>query len=99
MKIHFPDEHPEFSGSPPEVRFVVLVDGKRVACSVSAEALRDHFDADGPFEEAMLKSFKHGRRRIYAICRVALQRSAGRPVILRSGVFRFASAAGRHLLE
>lgn len=94
MDIYFPDDPPEYSGSPPEVRFTVVVDGHPVACAVSAEALHDHFDAQGPFEETMLNSFRNGRRRIFSVCRVALERSAGHPVVLRSGLFRFASAAG-----
>ena len=95
MDIFFPDEDPAFSGSPPEVRFTVLVDGARVTCAVSAEALSDHFDADGLFEDAMLASFRAGRNKIFSVCRAALERSAGHPVILRSGIFRFASASGQ----
>lgn len=95
MDIYFPDDPPRFSGSPPEVRFTVLVDGKPVHCAVSAEALHDHFAAEGPFEDALLLSFQHGRRRIFTICRIALERNAGHAVVLRSGLFRFANAADR----
>lgn len=95
MDIFFPEEGPTFCGSPPEVRFIVLVDGEPVVCAVSAEALSDHFDAAGPFEEAMLAAFHAGRHKIFSVCRAALERSAGHPVILRSGIFRFASASGQ----
>ncbi|MGI4860895.1 MAG: DUF1488 domain-containing protein [Janthinobacterium lividum] len=95
MDIFFPDEAPAFYGAPPEVQFTVLVDGEPVVCAVSAEALSDHFDADGPFEEAMLAAFDAGRHQIFSVCRAALERSAGHPVILRSGIFRFANASGR----
>ncbi|MCY0387636.1 DUF1488 domain-containing protein [Robbsia sp. Bb-Pol-6] len=95
MEIFFPEEAPEFSGTPPEIRFTVLVDGEEVVCAISAEALSDHFDAAGPFEEAMLAAFHAGRHKIFSVCRAALERSAGHPVILRSGIFRFASASGQ----
>lgn len=94
MDIYFPNDPPEFSGSPPEVRFQVVVDGVRVCCAVSAEALHDHFDAYGPFEESLIDSFLQGKTRIFSVCRVALERSEGHPVVLRSGLFRFARAAG-----
>jgi hypothetical protein len=94
MHIFFPDEKAQFSGTPPEIRFVVEVDGERVLCAISAEALHDHFAAAGPFEDALLASFKRGRHRIFSVCRIALEQNAGSPVVLRSGVFRFADAAG-----
>jgi len=93
MDCFFPNIDPEFHGSPPEVRFVVRVDGEPVICAVSAEALQDHFDARGPFENDLLDAFRRGRSRILAVCNVALQRSQGNPVILRSGMFRFVEAA------
>lgn len=96
MKIFFPDEGPAFCGAPPEIRFVVEVDGERVSCAISAEALCDHFAASGPFEDTLLASFLAGRRRIFSVCRVALERSQGNPVVLRSGIFRFADAASQY---
>jgi hypothetical protein len=93
MDCFFPSIEPEFHGSPPEVRFVVRVDGVPVVCTVSSEALQDHFEARGPFEGDLLEAFRRGRPRILAVCVVALKRSQGQPVVLRSGMFRFAEAA------
>lgn len=95
MDIFFPEQDPTFFGAPPEIRFTVMVDGEPVVCAVSAEALSDHFAAAGPFEDAMLASFASGRQKIYSVCRAALERNAGRPVVLRSGIFRFADASGQ----
>ena len=94
MEIFFLSDPPEFSGSPAEVRFHVTVDGARVRCAVSAEALLDHFNADGPFESALLSAFAQGQQQIFSVCRTALERSDGHPVVLRSGLFRFAKASG-----
>ncbi|WP_347556281.1 DUF1488 domain-containing protein [Robbsia sp. KACC 23696] len=93
MDCFFPNVEPEYHGSPPEVRFLVRVDGAPVICSISAEALQDHFDAHGPFEDELLHAFVRGRQRISAVCIAALRRSHGDPVVLRSGMFRFAEAA------
>lgn len=47
MKISFPRQS-VFSVETDSVNFPVTVDGKRLTCRVSTEALQDHFRGDGP---------------------------------------------------
>ncbi|MGN6665622.1 MAG: DUF1488 domain-containing protein, partial [Trinickia sp.] len=45
MQISFPNEAPEYSGRELKVAFPALVNGELIWCSVTAEALQDHYGA------------------------------------------------------
>jgi hypothetical protein len=90
MHITFVDESPVFDGDDLAVHFTALVDGEPVVCSISAEALEDHFGARSAREEDVLPAFERGTPRIRAVCAEALDDNAGQPVMLRSGLFRIA---------
>lgn len=88
MHITFPDEQPAFDGSSLSVRFMARVDGEAVVCSITAEALEDHFGADSALEATLIAAFEHGRGRIRSVCAEALDLSDGGGVVLHSGLFR-----------
>lgn len=93
MKIEFPDEMPIFDGASMVVRFVAQVDDKPVVCEISSAALEDFFGAPSSLEADLLSAFETGRKRIHAVCRSALERNAGEPMLLRSGLFRVEQAS------
>jgi hypothetical protein len=88
MDITFPDDAPEFDGSNLKLRFIANVDGEPVACSITAEALEDHFGANSPQEDELLRAFERGRTRIQSVCADILERNDGASVELHSGLFR-----------
>lgn len=88
MHITFTDDAPVFDGSSLTVHFNARVDGEPVGCSISAEALEDHFGADSPLEDALIGAFERGRARIRSVCAEALDQNGGESVILHSGLFR-----------
>ncbi|KNH04746.1 Transcriptional regulator [Candidatus Burkholderia brachyanthoides] len=90
MHITFVDETPVFDGDDLAVHFTALVDGEAVVCSISAEALEDHFGARSAREEDLLPAFERGVARIRAVCAEALDDNGGEAVVLRSGLFRVA---------
>ncbi|MDR5811256.1 DUF1488 domain-containing protein [Caballeronia sp. LZ019] len=90
MHITFSEERPVFDGDDLAVHFTALVDGEAVVCSISAEALEDHFGAASPREEDLMPAFENGAARIRAVCAEALDDNGGQPVVLRSGLFRVA---------
>jgi hypothetical protein len=90
--IAFPGDPPVFDGARMMVDFVALVDAQRVVCSVSAEALEDHFGARSVLEDELLQAFERGRPRIQELARIALEENDGRPVVLHSGLFRIAAS-------
>jgi hypothetical protein len=69
--------------------FPALVDGERVECCITAEALEDHFGARSPREEDTLHAFTRHRAKIEDAARELLQTLGKKPVILHSGYFRF----------
>ncbi|MFM0472371.1 DUF1488 family protein [Paraburkholderia strydomiana] len=89
MKIHFPDECPEYCARDYVVAFPAEVDGTRVQCAVSAEALEDHFGAASLREEDLLAAFKLNRRRIEHAASNLLHEMGAKPVLMHSGYFRF----------
>jgi Protein of unknown function (DUF1488) len=89
MHIHFPDDPPQYSGPDLVLTFPALVDGKRVSCSITAEALEDHFGAESSREEDALRAFNCHRHKIEHAARKLLQELGSKPVILHSGYFRF----------
>ncbi len=87
MDIRFPSEAPSWHDSTLTVVFAALVDGARVPCAISVEALEDHFGALPDGREAWMRAFDAGRRRIEAVARAHLELSNGTPVLLKSGHF------------
>ena len=53
MQILFPNETPEYSGRELTLAFPAMVDGQRVECMITAEALEDHYGAASPRLEDM----------------------------------------------
>ena len=88
MHITFADDPPLFDGVDVAIHFTALVDGKPVVCSITAEALEDHFGAPSLREEHLMPAYEQGRARIRAVCAEALDDNSGQPVVLRSGLFR-----------
>lgn len=92
MQIIFPKELPEYSGRDLTLAFPVMVDGERVECTITAEALEDHFGAASPRAEDMLDAFDHHRDRIEAVARRLLSDTRAQCLVLRSGYVRFMQA-------
>ncbi|SAK48912.1 periplasmic protein [Caballeronia calidae] len=90
MHITFADEAPVYDGDDLAVHFAALIDGEPVVCSISAEALEDHFGAKSPREDDLLDAFARGSARIRAVCAEVLDDNGGQPAVLRSGLFRVA---------
>lgn len=90
MHITFADEKPVFDGDDLALHFTALVDSEPVVCSISAEALEDHFGAPSAREDDLLPAFERGEARIRAVCAEVLDDNGGVPVVLRSGLFRVA---------
>jgi hypothetical protein len=88
MKITFPDNTPSFDGSTLKLRFIACVEREPVECAITAEALEDHFGANSPQEDELLRAFERGRARIRAVCAAALEQNDGASVELHSGLFR-----------
>lgn len=95
MQIIFPKECPEYSGRELTLAFPALVDGERVECTITAEALEDHFGAESSRIEDMLDAFAAHRARIEAAARRLLSETDARCVVLRSGYVRFYEANAR----
>jgi hypothetical protein len=90
MHIQFTDGPPTYDGDDFALHFVALIDGQPVVCSISAEALEDHFGAASAREDDLLPAFERGRARIRSVCAEALDSNGGESVVLRSGLFRVA---------
>jgi hypothetical protein len=88
MYITFSDDAPYFDGANLTVRFAARVDGEPVNCAISAEALEDHFGAQSPLEDDLLRAFERGQARIRSVCAEALDQNDGGAVLLHSGLFR-----------
>ncbi|MGZ2746832.1 DUF1488 domain-containing protein [Burkholderia stagnalis] len=95
MQIHFPNEAPEYSGRELMLAFPALVNGERVQCHITAEALEDHFGAASPRLEDMVGAFDMHRDRIEAAARRLLSETRAQCVTLRSGYVRFYEANWR----
>lgn len=92
MRIEFPAGQREWNGGELTVDFAAKIDGAPVVCSISVEALQDHFGAASTFEEDVLTAFDSGAKRIHSLCRRALEGTDGDPVVLRSGLIRVLEA-------
>ena len=83
MHIQFSDAAPTYDGDDFALHFVALIDGEPVVCSISAEALEDHFGAESVREDDLLPAFERGRARIRSVCAEALDINGGESVVLR----------------
>lgn len=92
MQIIFPKELPEYSGRDLTLAFPVMVDGERVECTITAEALEDHFGAVSSRAEDMLDAFELHRDSIEAVARRLLSDTRAQCLVLRSGYVRFVNA-------
>jgi Protein of unknown function (DUF1488) len=91
MHITFVDQPPVFDGDDLAIHFTALVDGEATVCSITAEALRDHFGAASSREDDLMQAFEQGCARIHAVCAESLDDNHGVDgVVLRSGLFRIA---------
>jgi hypothetical protein len=87
MEIRFPADAPAYRDFNLTLVFPALVDGERVPCAISVEALEDHFGADANDTDGWRRAFDAGRERIEAVAREHLLISNGTPVLLKSGHF------------
>ncbi|RKP44246.1 DUF1488 domain-containing protein [Pararobbsia silviterrae] len=93
MQIEFPDSRPAYRSDNLTVSFVAHVDGRRVACAITVEALEDHFGADVADAtevadaRAWLHAFDRGRIAIEAAARQHLMLSNAASILLKSGHF------------
>jgi hypothetical protein len=88
MKIDFPsDDAPAYRDANLTIVFAALVDGERVPCAISVEALEDHFGAQTFDRSGWIQAFDAGRPKIEAVAREHLRVSNGTPVLLKSGHF------------
>lgn len=92
MQISFPQEPAEYCGRDFALTFPSLVDGERVQCAITAEALEDHFGAASLREDDLMGAFERHRREIERAARDVLSEIGKKPVLLHSGYFRFYDA-------
>jgi hypothetical protein len=89
MNISFPSCSPEYCAPDLALGFTSLVDDRPVRCSITAEALEDHFGARSPREEDLVDAFVAHRVEIELAAQRLLNEVGGKPVVLHSGYFRF----------
>jgi hypothetical protein len=89
MNIHFPQERPEYCARDLVVVFPAEVDGARVQCAITAEALEDHFGAPSLREDDLIGAFDAHRLPIEEAARNLLNEVGPKPVMMHSGYFRF----------
>jgi hypothetical protein len=70
------------------VAFEASVDGADVWCSVSLDALNNHFGNGGPSAHDLVGTFEANRATIENATRKVLQKNGGKSVELESGDFR-----------
>jgi hypothetical protein len=87
MDIRFLSDAPVYRDSNLTIVFAALVDGARVPCAISVEALEDHFGARASNRAASMEAFDAARTRIEQVARTHLELSNGTPVLLKSGHF------------
>ena len=81
--IHFPQTEPTYT-QPTTVAFEAVVDGQRVTCEISEEALMDHFGAKSRRAVDLVDAFKGNRAAIEAVGRLKLPAriAAGRGLLI-----------------
>ncbi|MCG1040580.1 MULTISPECIES: DUF1488 domain-containing protein [Burkholderiaceae] len=89
MEIIFVNTPPEFRDWNLAVGFTAKVDDRQVDCSISAEALEDHFGAESTDPGDLLAAFDRHRAAIEHAAFNVLQGSGFNEILLRSGYLRF----------
>ena len=89
MHVSFPQEAPEYCGRDLVLAFPALVDGERIQCAITAEALEDHFGAASLREADVVAAFEAHRHAIEKAALLLLKEIGKKPVLLHSGFFRF----------
>jgi Protein of unknown function (DUF1488) len=69
------------------VAFEATVNGKDVWCSVSLDALTDHFGNNGPSSHDLVSTFEGNRTTIENAARRVLEKNGGQSVELETGDF------------
>ncbi|AMM13756.1 MULTISPECIES: DUF1488 family protein [Burkholderiaceae] len=87
MNIQFPADAPAYRDTNLTVVFPALVDGERVPCAISVEALEDHFGVKSFDSNGWISAFHAARPKIEAVAREHLSITQGAPVLLKSGHF------------
>lgn len=87
MNIQFPADAPAYRDTNLTVVFPALVDGERVPCAISVEALEDHFGVESYDSHGWIRAFDAARPKIEAVAREHLSITRGAPVLLKSGHF------------
>jgi hypothetical protein len=80
---------PEYCARDLIVAFAAEVDGARVQCAITAEALEDHFGAASLREDDLIAAFNSNRHPIEHAARRLLHEIGAKPVLMHSGYFRF----------
>jgi hypothetical protein len=88
MKISFPRTAPEFDSESFTLVFPADVDGERIECAITAEALEDHFGARSISEADLSGAYRTHRSAIEEAAAALIEATHGAPVVLHSGVFR-----------
>ncbi|ACD19937.1 DUF1488 family protein [Paraburkholderia phytofirmans] len=89
MKIHFPHERPAYRARDLVLIFPAEVDGTRIQCAITAEALEDHFGARSWREDDLVTAFDAHRHPIQQAARNLLNEVGPKPLMMHSGYFRF----------
>lgn len=81
--IHFPKTEPKYTPNT-TVAFDAVIDGVRVSCEISEEALEDHFGATSTTQVELIRAFKTHRIVIEAVARIKIPQRlmAGRPLLV-----------------
>ncbi|MFK4443620.1 hypothetical protein ABH944_003998 [Caballeronia udeis] len=90
MKISFPPETPAYCEAGPALAFAAVVNDIRLECSITAEALEDHFGAASIGKEDLQHAFDAHNHTIHVATRRLLTELGAMPVVLHSSYFRFA---------
>ncbi|MFX1764943.1 DUF1488 domain-containing protein [Paraburkholderia sp. A1RI-2L] len=88
MEISFPRVAPQYDAECYTLVFPVHVDGKRIQCGITAEALEDHFGAASIRETDLVSAFCEHRGAIEDAAASMIEATHGVPILLHSGVFR-----------
>jgi len=88
MEILFPRLAPQYDSACYALAFAAQVDGERIQCGITAEALEDHFGALSIREADLVAAFYANRSAIEQTAATLIDATHGAPVLLHSGVFR-----------
>jgi len=89
MNIYFPQVRPEYCARDLVIVFPAELDGACVQCAITAAALEDHFGALSLREDDLIEAFDRHRHPIEESARNLLNEVGAKPVMMRSGYFRF----------